>query len=279
MKTILTGILLLVIVIGFSGCAPKQAEPKQATQLLADIQPYFKIFKPASNPPYPTIVMLHGAQMVAWRDDLITTKDQLIENGFAVVFVDSYANRGLTYKNLMKGELLPPERAGDLYVTMSWLHEQSWVDKNKIGLWGHSHGAATIMDSLVLDTINEKPTSLSVLPAHYLDGVQAITLSAPWCQDKVMGIELIKAVENKWNNQIPMLSIVADKDKYTPLCKDIFNRQISNGTPIEIIELKNAQHTFANKYSTSSKQNIHYNKQHADTANAKTLEFFTKYLK
>jgi hypothetical protein len=45
-------------------------------------------------------------------------------------------------------------------VAIDWVRGQAWADSNKIGLFGISFGAATIMDALVLDAPGKMPCNI-----------------------------------------------------------------------------------------------------------------------
>lgn len=267
---------VITILFLLSSCAPSASPPRTSNELLNELEPFYKVFKPNSPPPYPTVMLFHGAQITAWRSDIEKIKDVFLEQNYAAVFVDSYANRGIGGKDLVKWKLLPKERAGDLFVTLGWLRNQSWCDKNQIVAWGQSHGAATIIDSLVLFSQNKTPSSLNSSEAISLDGLKAAILFFPWCQDRFMGVELIKAVENDWTLSLPILAILPGKDKYQSLCTEILKRQLAKGHPIEIINYPNAHHSFSVKEYGPSKPNSNYNPEISKKAYDAVRNFLTK---
>lgn len=107
---------------------------------------YYRLYKPANFNPkekYPVMVFLYGgphAQMVknSWGNYFL---QYMAQNGYVVFTID---NRGSNYRGKKFED--PIYRAmGDIEVKdqvagVKFLHSLAWVNKNKIGVHGHSYG-------------------------------------------------------------------------------------------------------------------------------------------
>ncbi|MCP4020966.1 MAG: hypothetical protein GY729_03915, partial [Desulfobacteraceae bacterium] len=212
--------------------------------ILDQIKPYYKILKPASSPPFPSVIMLHGAQQIAWRIDIQKLAARLADSGFSTVFINSYADRGINGQSLLKGELLPAQRSKDLAVTLNWLLTQNWIDKDKIAVWGQSHGAATIMDSFVLASRYEADPVGDLAIYKNIKQLKAAVMFSPWCQEAYFDTELVLAIKNNWDLKIPVLAFMPGKDIYGKVCAQVLSRHIRMGYPIKMMHFPDAFHTF-----------------------------------
>ncbi len=114
------------------------------------------LYKPDGNGPFKSVVMLHGAGGIFPYQ--LDWARQLREQGYAVLFVDSYCKR----KHLCEHDspdndpkrrkavnkwkkITPLQRTADAFGALEYLAQQNFVKKNKISLMGFSWGATAGM--------------------------------------------------------------------------------------------------------------------------------------
>ncbi|MBS1787814.1 MAG: DPP IV N-terminal domain-containing protein [Acidobacteria bacterium] len=127
------------------------------------------ILKPKNFRPdrkHPVILNLYGgtsSQSVvnAWQGNLFN--QLLLAEGYIVVKVDNRAATGIrkSLENAVVGKLGDQETADFLDATR-WLKAQPWVDAERVGVWGWSHGGWTTLNLLTRST--EFKAGISVAP-------------------------------------------------------------------------------------------------------------------
>ncbi|MBT7357188.1 MAG: hypothetical protein HN809_12405 [Rhodospirillaceae bacterium] len=284
MKQRVVSVLRLQIIAAFGlivlGCTPKEATPVSVADASNRVVDGLKVRKPEGKGPFPTVVYFHSASNKSWYPAQETILDGFVNQGYATVFVDMYHGRGVGGQAVRSGSLLPRATAGDAFVAVDWVREQSWADQNKIGLFGISFGAATIMDTLVLSAPGKMPTSIQEKPAKGLSGVQGAALLSPWCAKDVMGFNLIKAVHEDFATQVPIIAIIPQADTVSDedLCLDILNRNKTKGASIEAVLVEGAGHTFAQEKDDYGNRFPDYNLKKSKEAWGAIYSFFKKRL-
>jgi dipeptidyl-peptidase-4 len=107
-----------------------------------------RILRPANfrtDRKYPVIMHVYGGASIpivsnAWNSDTLFYQ-LLLAEGFVVVKVDNRSATGIskTLENSVIGRLGEGE-AADLVDAAKWLGAQSWVDPDRVGVWGWSNG-------------------------------------------------------------------------------------------------------------------------------------------
>lgn len=66
----------------------------------------------------------------------------LIDNGFLVIRVDNRSATGISkiLENTVAGQIMSDNELNDLVDAVKWLKKQSYVDPDRVGLWGWSGG-------------------------------------------------------------------------------------------------------------------------------------------
>ena len=131
-----------------------------------------KLFKPAGNGPFPAVVMLHGCSGIYSFSD--PTKgvantfrewaDRLVGQGYVALLVDSFTPRGTQNQcgNGSAGVSEVLDRPLDAYAAYSYLTGASFVNGDRIGLLGWSHGASSTLASMERTAVPGQPFKAAV---------------------------------------------------------------------------------------------------------------------
>ncbi len=260
----------------FGTTSVSQPSERSAAERLALVEPHFRIFKPTGDPPFPTILYFHGASNTAWHPEQEETIQRIAGEGYAVVYVDAFTGRKIGGERVRSGGLYPFETAGDVMVTVDWANQQSWIDSDRIALWGRSFGAATIMDALTLSAPDRMPLRMSEKPAIGLDTVKAIVLQSPFCMKDVFVVRVMASWKEDFSVKVPIQIILPGADNYAPVCRKILERNKANGMPVDIITYKGAGHTFTQPTDDYGNGFPDYDKEKAEDAWLQKIAFLRR---
>lgn len=273
-------ILFAAAAFVLSACGPPAPTRQAPADALARLESHYRLFKPAGEAPYKTILFFHSGSDLAWYPAQQAYVENIVAHGYAVVFVDMYSGRGLHGKAVRTGALLPPEIAGDVMVTLDWAQQQSWIDGERIAAWGISLGAAGIMDALTLSGPGRMPSGLTTKPPGGASGLKAAILLSPWCSGAVMGVKLTASTGADFTAAVPALALLpgADNNSDGALCQEIFARNKANGAVVEIQNYPGAGHTFAQALDDYGNPFGDYDAGLAADAEARIFDFLAERL-
>lgn len=158
---------------------------------------------------------------------------QLIaENGYTIVFPDSFTTRGetsLCSQKFNMRTIKQSHRSDDVEGVLQWLAKQSWADTSKIALLGWSHGGSTVLSSTNANRLKVASRKIqpSVAVAFY-----------PGCAD---------ALKDNYRPQVPLVMMLAELDDWTPPGPCI---QLAQRTGAEMHLYPNSYHDFDNPIGT-----------------------------
>jgi dienelactone hydrolase len=135
------------------------------------------LVKPEGNGPFPAVIMMHGCSGDTPYQD--AWENRFVEWGYVVLRVDSLTPRNKQTFCDMPAPTTKP-RAQDAYDAKAYLMELPFVDKQKIGLVGWSHGAMAalyVVDDLTPIEKRKSPFQCAVLFYPYCFSVYS--LNAP----------------------------------------------------------------------------------------------------
>ena len=214
------GVALVVIASGCSGPVTSQQVPVTLpvpTTLKANL------YKPAGNGPFPALVLLHGcggisANVIAWGQ-------WLTAQGYVALVLDSFSGRGLTRVCGDSAPLMGGARAPDVYAAAKHLKTLSFVDAERIGAIGWSHGGWTVLRAAALQA-NEPDVRIKALVAFY-----------PFCGDTPV-----------YRSSIPLLMLLGASDDWTPAepCRRLAEAARRDGRDVTVFVYPNAHHGFDN---------------------------------
>ncbi len=142
---------------------------------------FVSLSTPRSGAANPLAILLPGC--LNWHPHHTRWKKRLLKQGYAVLYIDSFAARGITKKSVMRtqvctGSLMPGyDRATDLAKILPNIWARSDVDETKTILMGWSHGGWSVSDFLTLVATSHKKNALDL----NADNFKAAFLFYPYC--------------------------------------------------------------------------------------------------
>ncbi len=156
------------------------------------------LYKPSGDGPFPALVMLVGCEGIADPDppdakNQAQWVERLVGWGYAALLLDSFTPRGPSSicDNVAKG-VSPATRSQDAYAAKSYLSTLPFVDPDRIGVIGWSHGGQAIMTVIDRASRDKKVSPFKAAVAFY-----------PWCQPLI-------------DPDTPLLVLIGRKDDVCP---------------------------------------------------------------
>ncbi len=209
------------------------------------------IYKPDGNGPFEAVVMLHGAGGIFPYQ--LDWARQLYDEGYVVLFVDSYCKRKLLCEhdspdndpkrrkavNRWK-DITPPQRSADSFAAFEYLVQQDFVKKDKISLMGFSWGATSGMMSIdprVKELFSPTNGGFHSLIAMYPNSKYWTVMGRMW-----RGITNI-------NIAIPTLILAGEKDEAESIdvYKELQQLAETNTYPLSVIIYPDSYRKFDEK--------------------------------
>ncbi len=201
-----------------------------------------EVMKPEGDGPFPAIVMLHDCSGLGPRSSGAPRRwaRELVAHGYVVAIPDSFTTRGFpggvcTDPSPNRNDVGPFRRVPDAYEAFDRLRALPYVDANRIGVMGGSHGGASTLATIVDNRADPKQ-----LAEHKRRGFAAAIAFYPACN---MG----KPSLTTWyHSHVPLLILAGELDDWTPAapCEDLVKTAKKNGSPAEIKVYPNAHHAF-----------------------------------
>ena len=141
-------VVILTIVASTSAIATDRVTFKSSdtTETETPLMLTGKLTKPQGDGPFPAIVCLHGCGGISRRDNHWV--ERLSNWGYVALQVDSFGPRGRS-NICTDGRLIAPAtRAQDAHDAKALLTGLPFVNKDKIGVMGWSHGGWTTIHAI-----------------------------------------------------------------------------------------------------------------------------------
>src|SRR5262245_15251814 len=203
--------------------------------------------KPDGAGPFPAVIGLHGC---AGMHD--TTRQRLVDDlvawGYVILFVDSFATRGIDHACTSRAFATFLTRRQDAYGALVFLARQTFVDPQRVAAVGFSQGGW-----VTLSVAETNSFELFVPPSNLR--FRAAAAFNPPCRGAGARPE------------IPTLIFIGALDDWTPAA-DCSNRIASwgnDGPPIELVVYPGAYHR-------------KYNGEAADNASHRLHQFLDRHL-
>ena len=117
-----------------------------------------EILKPANFDPmkkYPVIYYIYGGPSAptvfdAWRGQSLLFDNILLQRGYVVVRFDHRSSTAISkiLENRLNKMMSGPREMEDVKDGIQWLKSQTWVDPERVGIWGWSGGGSFTINAM-----------------------------------------------------------------------------------------------------------------------------------
>src|SRR5258708_15101716 len=166
-----------IILLGCAGPRPAPVAHDAAPSIPIEI------LKPEGGGPFPGVVMLHDCRGLGARSSGSPRRwaRELVRQGYVVAIPDSFSTRGhadgvCVDPSPSRNDVSPLRRVPDAYEALAHLRALHYVDGERVGVMGGSHGGAT-----TLATIGRFAFDPSALAARKEHGFVAAIALYPAC--------------------------------------------------------------------------------------------------
>jgi dienelactone hydrolase len=239
LRWLLFGLVLLSIGT-LLGLYPYRAALLPAMDDLASaksrLAPHLSLFTPAGDGPFATVLVFHGCS--GQRQALLDSVNAwLLPAGYAALFVDSYAARGIDdWRPVCAGkQLWGNQRALDVYAALELAAQLPQVDDQRLALLGFSHGGWSILDALAY--AGEAGHGFAAPGRQGLARVKAVITYYPYCGFPARLRQHIAA-------QPPLLMLLAGQDHVTDHRQCLNALQQLAPDSVEVTRYAQADHVF-----------------------------------
>ena len=204
------------------------------------------LFKPEGQGPFPAVVLLHGCSGLGLGGGVSAIYSAwarvLTKRGYAALLVDSAGPRGFgeTCGRSPARSTLYRDRPKDAYGALAYLQAHPAIKADRIGLLGWSQGGATVLLSVVSESIGRPEP-----PPHH-DFRAAIAFYPGACSETRQSKPYTRVELGAWTTQIPLLVLQGEADNWTPSgpCAEFIEAARRRGAPVEIRLYPDALHGF-----------------------------------
>lgn len=194
-----------------------------------------EFYLPQGTGPFPAVIALHGCGGLYGKDGALSKRHAawaklLTEQGFIVLFPDSFGSRGLASQCRVKDRDARAwrERVGDVLAAKRYLQSRPDVKAAAVSLLGWSNGATT-----VLNAVKQGRGDNSTAP----DFAKAVAFY-PGCRALL--------ARGDWHARLPLLILIGEADDWTPAepCKSLVSNAAAAGEAVSIVTYPGAYHDF-----------------------------------
>src|ERR1700744_3762773 len=193
-----------------------------------------QLFKPESNGPFPVVIALHGCGGLSGHSEPVQVRyrdwaDELLKDGKAVLFPDSYGSRELGPQCRVRERRVTArrERVTDILAARQWLMQQSLVARDRLILMGWAHGASALLWAV-------RP---QLLLRHAEPDFRSAVAFYPDCRlSSGLG----------WSTRVPTLVLIGAKDDVSspPACRQMVEGAHGRSALTRIVVYPSAYHDF-----------------------------------
>jgi dienelactone hydrolase len=193
-----------------------------------------QLYKPEGAGPFPVVIALHGCGGLGGHSEPIQVRyrdwaEQLLKDGKAVLFPDSYGSRELGPQCHVKERRITArrERVSDILAARQWLMQQAWVAHDRISLLGWANGASALLWAV-------RP---QLLLHHAEPDFRSAVAFYPDCRlSSGLG----------WSSRVPTLVLIGAKDDVSspPACRQMVEGAHGRSALTRIVVYPSAYHDF-----------------------------------
>jgi dienelactone hydrolase len=248
--------LSVVVLLCLEGCASSVHFPSTSSVKPAMLSA--RLFRPNGDGPFPAMVLLHGCSGLSGHCDWWASWFE--DEGYVALVVDSCGPRYIQNICGPQGRLTlsVSDRVGDAFGALVYMRSLPFVDRERIGVIGWSHGGSTAL----------RTSATGVQP---LDGGFRIAVALyPGCPSDLS------------TDNIPVLLLLGESDDWTPAapCVAFAQRVQQAGGMVQWIVYPGAHHGFdvRRRSRVSFGHYLNYSPQAASDAQSRVHAFLTQYL-
>lgn len=178
--------------------------------------------KPKEPGSYPAIILLHGCNGVIQSH--LDWAALLVDAGYVALVVDSFRPRSLMNDCAGRsGAASPTARALDAFGALDFLSQQEFVDPERIGLIGWSHGGISALAATTAKGFGER----------FENTFKAVAAFYPYC------------IEGR-TFSVPVMILMGDADDWVPpsTCRNLAQQNAGKEVPVDLIVYPGAYHSF-----------------------------------
>lgn len=208
---------------------PQAIEIPSGTMVL-----HAQLYKPDGNGPFSVVIGLHGCGGLSGRSEPVQVRyrdwaEQLLRDGKAILFPDSYGSRELGPQCHVKERKITArrERVTDILAARQWLMQQPWVAHDRISLLGWANGASALLWAV-------RP---QLLLRHVGPDFRSAVAFYPDCRlSSGLG----------WSARVPTLVLIGARDDVSspPACRQMVEGAHGRSALTRIVVYPNAYHDF-----------------------------------
>lgn len=230
---------LISVSLMLSACAALAQEQVTFPSLGITVRVQIKgnVYRPQTSAKAPAMVILHGCGGVRSNDR--EWAELLAANGYVALVVDSLGPRNIA---TLCGGVGPPSflfRVRDAFGAALWLQQQPYVDAERIGVMGFSHGG---LITLALAAEEARRVAAPEAPRFRISvPLYPTGCGVPGYMLDASGKDIIER-----RVRIPMLILHGAADDWTPSapCKTWVDAAYARGEPVAINVYPDAHHSF-----------------------------------
>jgi dienelactone hydrolase len=210
-----------------------------------------QLYKPEGDGPFPVVIAMHGCGGLVGHSEPVQARyrdwaEQLLRDGKAVLFPDSYGSRELGPQCHVKERRITArrERVADILAARQWLMQQTWVAHDRISLLGWANGASALLWAV-------RP---QLLLHHAEPDFRSAVAFYPDCRlSSGLG----------WSARVPTLVLIGAKDDVSspPACRQMVEGAHGRSALTRIVVYPSAYHDF-----DRANLPLHATDQNADAA-------------
>jgi len=229
----------IIIALGFLvTVGPARAAPLPVPQVVeipsASAVLHAQLYKPDGDGPFAVVIALHGCGGLTGHSEPVLPRyrdwaEELLKDGKAVLFPDSYGSRELGPQCRVKERRVTArrERVADILAARQWLMQQPWVAGDRISLLGWANGASALLWAV-------RPQ----LSLHHAgpDFRSAIAFYPDCRLSSGLG----------WSARVPTLVLIGAKDDVSspPACRQMVDGAHGRSALTRIVVYPSAYHDF-----------------------------------
>jgi dienelactone hydrolase len=204
------------------------------------------VSKPDGPGPFPAVVIMHDCSGLGPTSSGAPDRwaRELVERGYVVVLPESFTTRGhasgvCTDPSPSRTEVSPYRRVRDAYAALAYLRTLPFVDGQRVGLMGGSHGGTTTLAAMVAPESDMEP-----LAQDKRAGFVAAVALYPGCATRLGSWRTGSG--GVYRPIAPLLILIGEKDDWTPAepCRKLTEAAQEAGYPVAITVYRGAHHSF-----------------------------------